>query len=124
LIHLDTNFLIRSLVHGSEQGLRLNQWLNAGESVNLSAIAFTEFLCGPVSGEQLQIAARLFPHPEPFESKDSQLAADLFNQTGRRRGTLIDCMIAAIAIRAQASLATANLSDFRHFTLLGLRLQS
>lgn len=123
MIHLDTNFLIRALVRGSSQDIQLRQWLNAGESINLTAIALTEFLCGPVSAEQLRIAGQLFPQAEPFLSEDSQLAATLFNQTGRRRGSLIDCMIAAVAIRTHASLATANLTDFRRFVPLGLQLQ-
>jgi len=48
----------------------------------------------------------------------------LFNRAGRRRGSLLDCMIAAIALRAGAALATANQADFRRLRAAGLRLAS
>jgi len=50
------------------------------------------------------------------------LAAILFNQTGRRSRTLADCMIAAVAIRCNAKLATINASDFQAFVQHGLIL--
>jgi predicted nucleic acid-binding protein len=59
---------------------------------------------------------------EPFLADDARAAADLSNQTGRRRGTLIDCMIAAIALRLDASIMTSNPADFRRFEPFGLRL--
>ena len=122
MIHLDTNFLIGAMTAGSPQDKQLREWSLAGEVVNIDALAWTEFLCGPVRGEHVQLAQTLFPTPEPYLPSDAVRAANLYNQTGRRRGTLVDCMIAACAIRSGARLATANLDDFRPFRALGLQL--
>jgi predicted nucleic acid-binding protein len=46
----------------------------------------------------------------------------LFNLSGRRRGTFIDCMIAAVALGANASLATTNSDDFRRLEPAGLQI--
>jgi len=123
MTHLDTNFLISRLVPNSPQAILLRKWL-ATEPVALSAIVWTEFLCGPVNNEQIAKAAQLFPAPEPFLSQDSTVAANWFNRTGRRRGSLVDCMIAAVAFRSGARLATENVSDFQPFVAHGLKLVS
>ena len=57
------------------------------------------------------MARQIFPLPEPFLAADAGLAARLFNQTGRRLRSLADCMIAAVAIRCGARLATNNVAD-------------
>ena len=49
VIHLDTSFLIRGLVHGSAEDRRLRDWLKKGETLGMSVIAWAEFLCGPWS---------------------------------------------------------------------------
>jgi predicted nucleic acid-binding protein len=122
MIHLDTNFLILGLVPATPQAIQLRQWLTATEPVGLSAIVWTEFLCGPVSAQQIANAQDLFPNPEPFLPQDSHIAADWFNRTGRRRGSLTDCMVAAVAFRVGARLATENVADFKPFVALGLEL--
>lgn len=123
MIHLDTNYLIGLLVKGSATALEVDGWLAAGESLAASAIAWTEFLNGPVTPREVSRAeAVLQSRIIPFGQGEAALAAELFNQTGRRRGSRFDCLIAATAIRAQAEVATINLSDFKVFLPHGLKL--
>jgi len=122
LIHLDTSFLIRALVRGSAQDKRLRGWLGAGEPIGMSSIAWAEFLCGPVEPRHVELVTRIIPQRLPFAEEDAALSAQLFNQSGRRRGSLADCMIAATALRREARLATENPSDFQRFEEIGLPL--
>ena len=57
----------------------------------------------------------VFQEIVPYTVADADVTARLFNLGGRRRGTLADCMIAAVAIRAGAPLATTNPGDFSRF---------
>lgn len=123
MIHL-TSFLIHALRPGTTFNSRLRQWLTAGESVGISAIAWAEFLCGPLSAEDAKAADALLPSPEPLLAIDAARAAELFNATGRRRGTLADCLIAATCMRADARLATENADDFRRLEPMGLQIET
>jgi predicted nucleic acid-binding protein len=120
MIHLDTNFLIASLTPQSPESQQVVHWMGAGETVSLSVIAWAEFLCGPVSPQQISLALAAFPNPVVLLPEDASRAADLFNTTGRRRGSLADCLIAATCIRLGASLATHNRADFFRFQPMGL----
>ena len=122
MIHLDTSFLILGLVQDSSQGRTLLRWLERGESLGVSAIGWAEFLCGPVSKAEAGLASHVLGDPIPFQTVDAALSAALFNRCGRRRGSLVDCMIAAVALRSDASLATANPTDFRRMEPAGLNL--
>ena len=124
MIHLDTSFLIRAGVPGSGEDRALRRWLRASESIRVSAIVWAEFLCGPVPDFVAEETAELLGEPIAFDGIDATIAAQLFNASGRRRGSTIDCMIAAIAIRANATLATANVADFRRFASYGLTTRS
>ncbi|MDX6613086.1 MAG: hypothetical protein QOD75_2272 [Blastocatellia bacterium] len=115
MIHLDTNFLIQALVPNSAAASKLQTWLNDGEDLGISSIAWSEFLCGPLSENDKTVAQMLFPAPEPFLASDAHTAAELFNAIGRRSRSLADCQIAAIALRSGARLATGNVSDFALF---------
>ncbi|HYY06740.1 MAG TPA: PIN domain-containing protein, partial [Candidatus Limnocylindria bacterium] len=62
VIHLDTSFLVRALARGSREDRRLRTWLRGGTSLAISAIAWAEFLCGPLEAEELE---RIVPEPCP-----------------------------------------------------------
>ena len=120
MIHLDTGFLIRALVAGSTEDRTLRAWIRNGEALGISAIGWAEFLCGPLEASHRALAARFISAPVSFTVDDALVAARLFNDSGRRRGTFVDCMIAAAALRAGAALATTNPSEFRRFEVAGV----
>ena len=122
-IHLDTNYLIYAGQPGHLVQTHIQGWRANGDTFAVSAMAWAEFLCGPLSPgargswETLLAGAILFTDQTLAES-----AADLFNGTGRRARSLPDCIIAATAIREQAPLATINRDDFLPFVPFGLTL--
>jgi predicted nucleic acid-binding protein len=122
VIHLDTSFLIRALVSGSPEDRRLRRWLSSRAPLAMSCVAWAEFLCGPVEPDHIELATHLLGEPVPFVAADAATSAQLFNVSGRRRGSFIDCMIVATAIRAGARLATGNAADFRRFSSAGLQI--
>ena len=122
MIHLDTNVLIALADPGSNESQIVSEWVKRGEVLGISSVAWTEFLCGPVLLRQRQTAQAMLEQPEPLTDDDAALAAYLFNKLGRRRGSLLDCMIAAIAIRSNAHLYTLNIEDFAPMEALGLSL--
>jgi predicted nucleic acid-binding protein len=121
-IHLDTCFLVRALVPGTDADRRLRSWLHDGHRLCMDSIAWTEFLCGPVHPDERRLAEQIVTERVSYSETDAQRAAELFNATGRRRGALVDCMIAAAAVGRDAGLATLNRDGFRYFEPFGSRL--
>jgi predicted nucleic acid-binding protein len=119
---LDANFLITALRGESDAVKSIERWMQGGETIGMSAVAWSEFLCGPLLPGDLERARTFVTHLEPFTPDDAGIAADLFNQTGRRQRSHHDCMIAACAIRRSAPFATSNRADFRRFRQFGLKL--
>ncbi len=123
MIHLDTNYLIGLAVRGSSPAQNVDKWLAAGEPLAASALAWTEFLNGPVSADEIALVESVIEgNLAVFEKPTAILAAQLFNQAGRRRGSRFDCLIAATAILSGAELATENKKDFEPFVRFGLKL--
>jgi predicted nucleic acid-binding protein len=123
MIHLDTNYLIGLAVRGSSPAQNVDKWLADGEPLAASALAWTEFLNGPVSADEIALVESVIEgNLVAFEKPTAILAAQLFNQAGRRRGSRFDCLIAATAILAGAELATENKNDFTPFVPFGLKL--
>lgn len=122
MIQLDTSFLIRALIPESGEDGLLRRCLEDGTPLVMSAIAWTEFLCGPLRAPEIRLAAEIVGEVVPFGREEAAVAADLFNRSGRRRGSLVDCMVAAAAMSRDAELATANPADFRRLESHGLKL--
>jgi predicted nucleic acid-binding protein len=123
-IHLDTSFLILAILRGSTEDRRLRALIRDRVELSMSAICWAEFCCGPVDESTLDVAVRLVGEPVPFLARYARTAAALFDQCGRRRGSLVDCMIAAIAVETDATIATGNAADFSRFAPAGLRVLS
>ena len=100
----------------------LRDWIGAGETLGMSAVAWAEFLCGPLDGHEMEWAAAIIGRRGDFTPVHAETAARLFNRSGRRRGSMMDCMIAAAALADGAPLATANREDFRRFEEAGLTM--
>jgi predicted nucleic acid-binding protein len=122
MIHLDTNCLVD--VHAPRSRIRslLRPKLAASEKVSCSVLAWAEYLCGPLSKQERELSWQLIEgSPVPLDSFAAELGAQFFNSTGRRRGSLADCLIAT-AVSSNAVLMTLNVPDFLVFESLGLRL--
>jgi predicted nucleic acid-binding protein len=122
--HLDTSFLIKALVPGTPEDRRLRRWIRQGVVIAMSSIGWAEFLCGPVSDLDRQRARKVVGVPLALAEAEAERAAALFNVAGRRRGSLADCLIAATALKAGATLATGNAEDFEPFERQGLKVVS
>ena len=122
MILLDTNYLIGSLVAGSDESKQILDWLQQGEVLITAMPAWYEFLCGPVSEVQVKAVQSVLTEIVPLNEVQSQEAARFFNHTGRRRALRKDVLIAACAALKGASLATRKTSDFNAFVTHGLQL--
>lgn len=123
MIHLDTNLLIDLVTVGSPHIAVIRQWLEAGEELAVSAIAWSEFLNGPHSRQQKDaIQAVVGGRILDFTAKEAEQASRLFHYTGRKRGSHADCMIAACGMTNDVQVATRNISDFEMFVPYGLKL--
>jgi predicted nucleic acid-binding protein len=122
VIDLDANFLVDVFRRGTSSARSLDRWVSRGESINISSVAWAEFLCGPVESRNAIDARGLLNRIEPLTDPDAVLAAKLFDATGRRVRSLSDCMIAAVAIRRSARVATLDPADFARFKNFGLKV--
>jgi predicted nucleic acid-binding protein len=124
MIHLDTNYLVDLVTVGSVGASHVRMWLNAGNAVGTSAVAWSEFCNGPLSKAQKDAAFAVMDRKiADFTWREAEEASRLFNLSGRRRGSHADCMIAAAAIISGVPLATLNKSDFERLVPFGLMLE-
>jgi predicted nucleic acid-binding protein len=124
MILLDTNYLIEILVPDSPEAAKIRAWYQE-EELCTSAVAWYEFLCGPIDDDGiLAVQALLRDRILPFTQDQAAESARLYNLIGRIRRLRVDTMIAAAAIVSNAELATGNQADFSFFESIGLRFKS
>jgi predicted nucleic acid-binding protein len=113
--HLDTDFLVLATTHrrGPEHA-RLLEVLQTRAFVEISAIAWYEFVRGPRSPEVLAAAHAVFGAEGilPFDEATAERAADLFRGAAATRRRAADLAIAAHAIGRRAVLLTHNPRDY------------
>lgn len=122
-LHLDANAMIAlSDPSGKIWSLVMEQ-IQASILPETSAVAWHEFVRGPMStAECLRVERLLNGRVVPLTRRTAELAATIFNTTGRRRASTADCLIAATAIERNAALVTLNVGDFNRFESHGLKL--
>jgi len=122
-IHLDINYLIYYVGGGDPRVIEnVEAWLLEGRMLHISAMAWAEFRCGPLTPEETEIALDLVHSVLPVTVEMATAAGQLFQKTGRRSRSLPDCIIAATALRDGAQVATVNKDDFQPFLAHGLTL--
>lgn len=122
-LHLDTNVLVLGVTPGHVMQANMARWGAQGCTFAASAMAWSEYLCGPVDEEAIALWEDVLSgFILPIDRTISERAAALFNQTGRRSRSLQDCIVAATAITHDAPLATLNRADFERFLPYGLVL--
>lgn len=120
-VHLDTNYLIAYAGEAStDVATRVEGWILEDRKFCCSAMAWAEFLCGPVLPEEIAAMETLLHAVLPVTPVLAAEAARLFRDTGRRSRSLADCIIAATAMSEGVPLATLNHNDFLPFVPHGL----
>lgn len=124
-VHLDANGLVAVGDPSHPLARQVARWLAAGVEIWVSAMAWAEFLNGPPGGlprAEEKAARAILSGILPLGQAEAELAARLFNLTGRRSRSLPDCLVAACAVLARCPLATDNQADFDPFRPHGLSL--
>ena len=113
--HLDTDCLVLATAHrrGPEHD-RLLELLGSRAFVEISAIAWYEFVRGPRTPEVLAAARSVFGENGilPFDEAVAERAGDLFRGSVASRRRAADLAIAAHAITRRAVLLTHNPRDY------------
>lgn len=120
--HLDTDYLIHALMRRGHEHARLRELFESEHQVELSAMAWYEFVRGPRTPQQVAVARSFFAAAGiiPVTEEVAERAADLFRRLKSSRRRSGDLLIAAVALTRGATLLTRNLRDYADVDGLGL----
>ena len=113
-VHLDTDFLVYALSTAGPERRKLIEISNSGQSIEMSAIAWYEFMRGPRTPQQMGRARAFFQQDGiiPFSESIAAEAAEVFRRLGSPRRRAADVAIGVTAIARGATLLTRNVRDF------------
>jgi predicted nucleic acid-binding protein len=113
-VHLDNDFLVYATAVRGPERKKLFAMLEAGDDIEISAIAWYEYCRGPRLPEQLALAASFFGTDKiiPFDATLAQEAGEIFRRLGSPRRRAQDIAIGVTARSRDATLVTRNVRDF------------
>lgn len=120
---LDTNALVALADPIHPLFRSIESEIRRGSICSTNSVAWHEYVRGPLSDTDHQRTLWILENRiHTLDKDDAEVAALLFNRSGRKRSTTSDCLIAASALRRDLFLVTWNLSDFEPFSAYGLKL--
>ena len=112
--HLDTDFLIYALSKAGPERDYLLKLAYSDAEIQISSIAWYEFVRGPRTPEQISVARSFFFEDGivPFSEELAAIAGEVFRQLGSPRRKSADIPIGITAAAMDAVLLTRNTNDF------------
>ena len=120
---LDTNILIALSDPLHPAFSYVEHEIRRGAEAATCSVVWHEYIRGPLTAEDHRRVLRILESRVlPLDRACAEQAAELYNATGRRRGSTADCLIASVAIQQTCELLTLNIRDFELFIPMGLIL--
>jgi predicted nucleic acid-binding protein len=123
VIHLNTNMLIDPVTSQSAQVIMVHRWVKNQIPLEVSVITWSEFFNSPHTEEQKNaVHAVSRGGIQPFTQVQAEFASRLFHMTGCKRGSHVDCVIAAAASCNHHPVATRHIAEFERFIPYGIKV--
>lgn len=100
---LDTNALIALSDPQHKMFQTIEASLRRGARASTCSVVWQEYVREPLLDQDRARALRVIESRMiALERRNAEMAAELYNATGRRRGSTADCLIASVAIDTKA----------------------
>lgn len=121
-LHLDTDFLVFALAQDGPERARLREAAASEAVLEISAIAWYEFCCGPRTPDEVSAARQLFGEDGvvPFTRDLAERAGEQFRRLGSPRRRAADIAVGTTAVDQGALLLSRNTRDFSDIDSLRL----
>ena len=113
-VHLDTDFLVFALSTSGPERRRLLALAESEAEIEMSAVAWYEFVRGPRTPEQLAVGRSFFSSEGivPLSEELAARAGEVFRRLGSPRRRAADIAIGVTAAAREALLLSRNAADF------------